>query len=379
LPDVFAVADQLVAHAVRRHGKDIAIIAYYGSYAKGTASATSDLDLFYIPDEGKASTLCFQFVVDGLPFDIWPVSWDLATAIANARSSRPWAVSASLIADTRVLYHRSPGDLARFNGLKERIAALTSPDTRAEMLAKAADAYREVTTELGRLHLAAAEDDRASLVSGALELLNAACNCLALVSQTYFASGWGPSLPEALRLPIRPARFAELADILTSAPNEVAVLGAADALAREVRALIRSEMAAFAKPSPAHEVLAEGYPFVFEYVNKVLSACSKREAVRARYAALQLQDELAEMLSRIRNGMGGSPASQAGDHRAAYLAEDFPDLMEPAVAGDLPRLAARARDLDEHTRQWLREHSMPLNILNGIGALERFLEERDPA
>ena len=50
MSDVFEIAEILVSHAVRAHQDEIAIIAYYGSYAKGLASPTSDLDIFYIPD-----------------------------------------------------------------------------------------------------------------------------------------------------------------------------------------------------------------------------------------------------------------------------------------------------------------------------------------
>ena len=67
MPDVLRVAEILVSHAVRVHGEDVAIIACYGSRAKGTASASSDLDIFYIPDGGKAGALSSQFVLDGLP------------------------------------------------------------------------------------------------------------------------------------------------------------------------------------------------------------------------------------------------------------------------------------------------------------------------
>jgi predicted nucleotidyltransferase len=63
-PDVFGIADILVAHAQHAHPGEIGIIAYYGSYAKGTTSPTSDLDILYIPDEGKARSLCIQFICD---------------------------------------------------------------------------------------------------------------------------------------------------------------------------------------------------------------------------------------------------------------------------------------------------------------------------
>ena len=60
--DVFKVANELVNRALRRHGRDTAIIAHYGSQATGTASVASDLDLFYIPVDGRAESLCSQFV-----------------------------------------------------------------------------------------------------------------------------------------------------------------------------------------------------------------------------------------------------------------------------------------------------------------------------
>lgn len=64
--DVFQVADVFLQHAFHKHGRDIGIIAYYGSHALGNASPTSDLDLIYIPDDGKAAALVNCFVLDGI-------------------------------------------------------------------------------------------------------------------------------------------------------------------------------------------------------------------------------------------------------------------------------------------------------------------------
>ena len=51
--DVFAVAKVLVSHAVEHYGEDIDLIGYYGSYGRGDARKGSDLDIFYIPADGK--------------------------------------------------------------------------------------------------------------------------------------------------------------------------------------------------------------------------------------------------------------------------------------------------------------------------------------
>ena len=51
--DVFRMADLLVAGALATLAGEIDIISYYGSHAQGTATDTSDLDIFYIPADGK--------------------------------------------------------------------------------------------------------------------------------------------------------------------------------------------------------------------------------------------------------------------------------------------------------------------------------------
>jgi predicted nucleotidyltransferase len=54
MSDVNEIAEILVSRAERAYGDEIAIIAIYGSRTTGTTSPTSDPDIFYVPDEGKA-------------------------------------------------------------------------------------------------------------------------------------------------------------------------------------------------------------------------------------------------------------------------------------------------------------------------------------
>lgn len=51
--NVFDVAQALIDHVEKEYSDEIAIIAYYGSYAQGTATRRSDLDFFFIPATGK--------------------------------------------------------------------------------------------------------------------------------------------------------------------------------------------------------------------------------------------------------------------------------------------------------------------------------------
>jgi len=377
--DVFEVAQILVSHALRVYGEHVALIAYYGSYAKGLASPTSDLDMFYIPDDGRAKSLSIAFVLDGLPYDFWPVSWKMAEEIANARSHRPWADSASLIADAKVLYHRSQADLERFGALQARIAELIAPESRGIMVVRALDAFKMTLFQLGQMRLAAESDDVAGLRWAGHKLASNAVNCLALVNQTYFSKGWGANLAQVLELAQSPPDLEEMlkAIMLPQSPEDL--LAQAERLATEVRRVLRSAQLSVAVKSDASDAFNEFYFFMVEYVSKILSACERRDTVAAASAAFHLQEEICQLMNKVDRGFYGTDFNLLGEYSSGYREAGFPDLLEPASRGDLPALAAQARRLDEHVRTWFGNHSIDLNVFENPADLQRFLDQSDSA
>lgn len=376
MPDVFKVAEILVSHAVSAHGDDIGIIAYYGSHAKGLASAASDLDIFYIPDEGKARTLSSQFVLDDLPYDFWPLSWERAEAIADAK--REWAVSASLIADAKVLHHRSQSDFDRFNGLKGRIAELMGPAGRKTMIERALDAFKSTLFWLGQVRLALAADDVPGMRWAGLNFVNSAINCLAMVNQTYFTKGWGTNLPQVMEMRRKPDRLDEMVRGITMAEGTGTVVDSADRLAKDVRGILIAAYEELYEPRNPKDVFKDFYFFVFEYTNKILSASERGDAMAANAAAFLLQYELCNMMNQVEKGCWASDVQLLGEYSGPYRKAGFPDLLELAARGDLEGLAQQVRRLDEKAKEWLQSRSIPLNILSSEEGLRRFLNERDP-
>jgi hypothetical protein len=378
MADVFKIAKILVSHAVRVHEEEIAVIAYCGSYAKGTVSPTSDLDIYYIPDEGKAESLSSQFVLDGLPYDFWGVPWWLAEDITNARSRRPWAVSASLIADTKVLYSRSQADLDRFNALKARIAELTRPKSREYMVERALEEFKTTLFQLGQMRLAAAIGDIAGLHWVGYKFAGSAVNCLALVNQTYFTKGWGANMSQVLQMQQKPDDLENMLTGILQPESTEKMLKHADRLANKVRKILLAAQVSPARPSDPKAEFTDFYYYIHEYKNKVLAACARADVLAASSAAFHLQELICVLMNKVESGFYGANFNLLGEYIGGYQKAGFPDLLGPASQGDLEMLAKLVQQLDEKAREWFKNHSIELNILESEDQLRRLLNQRDP-
>ncbi len=376
MTDVSAVARILVDHAVAHYGDQVALIIAYGSRVTGQAVPGSDLDLCYIADDGTAATLSSQFVLDGLPYDFWPLSWASAEAIATATSNRPWAFSASLIARAQVLHHRSQADLDRFTALQDRVEELTRPESRDHMLRGAVKQFTHVLTELGGMRLAHGEGDTAERYAAGWRLVTRALDCLARINQTYFTGGLGKCLPQALAMRRRPEGLETMLRGTTVSASAESALDHAERLVAGVRAELVAAQAGMAKPAEPAEVFADFFFFVAEHAGKVQRACERGDAWAAGEAACALQGELSEMLAAVHRGACDGACNLLGDHRAAWEGTRLPDLLEPAARGDLEALAVRTGELQERFGKWLESHGVPLGVLRSEDELREFLAKR---
>src|SRR5512146_2698713 len=111
-PNVFNIAQFLIDRALQTHPEEIDIIAYYGSYAQGSATVASDLDFFYIPADGKNPPVGHTILVDGVLFDFWAIGWDTLEGFATGHV-RGWSFAPALIHHAKILHARGEAQAAR--------------------------------------------------------------------------------------------------------------------------------------------------------------------------------------------------------------------------------------------------------------------------
>jgi len=370
IPDVFAVADVLIAQAVERYRDEIDIVAYYGSRARGDCREGSDLDIFYVPAEGQDPPVGHTFLLAGLLFDFWAIPWNLLEGFATGRV-RGWAFAPGLVHHARVLYARSEQQSARFAGVQQMVLDLQKPEARPEMIGRALGMFGQVLGHLGNLRLAAVEGDIADIRYAGWLVVQFAWECLALANQVFFERGLQKGLAELHKLAHRPVHLEQLIATISTSPDPEQVLHAAEELACDTRRVLRELQGSLPPRTTVRDQFEQAYPELKDMVEKLLAACEQGNPVGASASAWSLQHELSMMLSQVEPGAGRRDFNLYHEFAAAYRRLGFPDLL--AVAGNLDTLATQARLLDERLRRWLAGESVELHEFKSVEELAAFL------
>lgn len=102
--------------AVSEFAGEISLVVIYGSHVNGTGNRLSDVDCYYVPKTERAARAGVAFILDGVGYDIFPVSWERLEGIADLQESL-----VPLVGDGRIIYSAGTEDVERFRDLQARL------------------------------------------------------------------------------------------------------------------------------------------------------------------------------------------------------------------------------------------------------------------
>ncbi len=366
--DVFKVAEILVDDVKAKYD-NIAIVAYCGSYAQGTATEKSDLDFYFIPDDIKKVEASFQFVLDEIGFDFWLISWQRAERIASFDE-----VIVPVIADSIVLYARSEADLARFNALKEKIASMSKPENKAIMLHKAFNCFKSCYVYLYNIQLT--ENNLTATRFEAYKIATTVMHTLALLNQTYFSKGWGQNIKQILAFKLKPDGLEKLLNDLMVQRSHGKIRSLCEELVTKTKELLITEQSA---PSQSHKY-AEVFDGFYEEAkgtfNKIISACERNDYNTAFFVSISIQNEISLILARAEKGVEYNDFNIYSEIGKDYENIKLPDLAGMVEEGKLDSLKNAVIELDEKLKEVLNRREVHLNIFDNLDEFKSFVQNK---
>ena len=113
--DLTEVANALIEKIKKDYNGDVSLVNIYGSYLNNDTHKFSDLDLFLVPKTERGYNLGKTFILNGIGYDFWALSWERLEMIARHNEGSRY----SIITDGKVIYSNTEDDLIRFNKLKD--------------------------------------------------------------------------------------------------------------------------------------------------------------------------------------------------------------------------------------------------------------------
>ncbi len=307
----------------------VSMVLTYGSYVNGTANALSDVDFYFIPKTDDGYRMSRTFIIDGIGYDLFPMSWQRVEGLADLNES-----ITPCLADVRILYSNSDEDLQRFRALQDRLAVHLQDGEF--MLNKASDRLKQAKTTYGAMLF---EDGLCETRTCAGYIAMSLSEAVAYANHTYFRRGLKKQIEDLVAMKSIPEDFVNLYEAIVQADTVTSLRDASCQMIKNTGDFLRDLSGELKHDKqPDYPGMAECYEEGISTWNKIYGCCDRKDATLAFISGTCLQHVLDEVAQE--NGlskfdlMGGFQAEnlEAFRQRAKALQAEFVNLIETGGA-----------------------------------------------
>lgn len=328
------IIESLITKVEDKYRKNISLIICYGSQILGTPHEKSDLDFFFIPRNQKGYEMNFQFIIDGVGYDFWPLSWKRAEQIANFKEN-----IVSIIADGLVVYYYNSSELERFNSLKQRIKDITNSKNNEILIDRAKKLLNEAKIKYFNMNYI--DDSYENYNQNCYEILNLLVNALAFINSTYIKKAVYNIKEEIKTYSILPENFMKsFKSIIKSCKQKDKNKFIKDLITDIDRLIKKNKIKKDKKVKKEH--LRGFYEEIKSSYNKLLHACNTKDYLKAFFTANTIDIETRAILGKI------------------YDDYNFPDLISKLDSNNYEKLIKSTNRHEEVLVDLLKEHDISI-------------------
>jgi len=313
-------ADWAIHRIESEYKDDVCILVEHKTF-RLAADRDENSFCFYVPATSRANGLARTFIIGGIGYDLFPMSWERIERIADVKD-----YLITCLADAEVLYSRNDGDRQRFTSLQARLRAnLRNPQfvhSRAlERLSTAVGLYQEMLFEDELYRVRTKAGDICIILSMAVALIN----------HQYLPYGQTDQIKELSSMDEVPAGFTDLYEriVLARSADEQKRLCHEIIVSTKTFLAEHDTFSARRTSAPDFSELADWYQELSYTWRRVRHFCDANEPVNAYMWCCLLQNELDEVGEEY--GITGLDVFGAYDPENLPAFRERADLVEQRI------------------------------------------------
>ena len=335
--DLIKIAESLIAKIKKDYNGDVSIVHVHGSYFYKNTHELSDLDLYFVPKTERGFNLAKTFILNGIGFDYFALSWERLERIANHEEKLT-----ALITDGEILYYHSEEDLERFNRLKEKA------DKNTADFDKGKEILKDIYSDYFKIAECKSLTEARKVV---IETIYNLSFLLAEINGAPIKRGRRNLKNEILSMRLVPKDFENLYDRLFLEKNT-------DNIKNLLYALIRNTEKLF--PQDNHGTLTDNFSGFYEEMvqcyNKIFHACDTGDIYTPLFSAAELTMEIEELFIK------------------SNCSYELPDMVDSYDPENLGKIKETAKKHQMEFVKVLMENGVQIRSFSSIGELDGFLE-----
>lgn len=328
------------------YSEDISLLICYGSYVTGDYGATSDIDFFFVPKTQRGYGLEYQFILNHIGYDLWPVSWERLTAISNLEEQ-----IASILMDGEVLFAASENDLLKLADLKNHLKQNLN---NASVAMKISRGYIDKAKVI---YFDMQHHESNLIFIDAVKLAETLLFAIAIINGTHTRKGIKRIEDEIDRFSLVPVGYLETYGKLIRTNNKAEVQRLANELIAETDKIWKTKFGNDRKNGDASELAGFYEEFKSTY-NKLLLACDEKDYENAYYAGFMIDRETQSFLNNYADP------------------ETFPGIMDEVLGNDYGIIRAKCIEHEQQLVKLLNENRIEINVHGDINEFRKFLREK---
>ena len=338
--ELMEVAECLIDKIRNDYNGDVSLVHIYGSYFYKDTHDFSDLDLFFIPKTERGYKLAQTFILNGIGFDYFAISWERLEKISNHEESL-----VSIITEGKTIYYHSVEDLEKFNKLKKN-AKNTSDKNKFKRLGKNSlkDVYKyyfDIANSNNIIEIRSSIIGIIYALSSALANLN--CTPIKRIRK-YFKK-------EISSMELIPDNFEVLYKRLFT-EQDITILK------ETIYTLIKNTEKLFEDKNKGQFVdnFNGYYEEMIQHYNKIYNACDAGDIYTPLFASVELTDSITKLLK---------------DSDCSYK---LPDIISAYDPENLGKIKEKAKIQQEYFEKILQKEGVNIRTYKNINELKEFLK-----